>query len=75
MAAKPQWRDEEAVLKMLCLVVTLSGRSPSPKLLGMGMGMGGCETERRSEVGKLRPVHQPRTTRNAPKKPRTLCLI
>ena len=37
--------------------------------------MGGCETERRSEVGKLRPVAKARTTRSAPKKPRTLVLL
>ena len=37
--------------------------------------MGGCETERRSEVGKLRPVDKARTERRAPKKPRTLVLL
>ena len=33
MAAKPPWINEEAVLKMLCLIVARSERSPSPKLL------------------------------------------
>ena len=47
-------------------VVALSGRSPSPKLLEEGIGMGGCETERRSEVGKLRAVDKARTKRSAP---------
>ena len=33
MAAKPLWRNKEAVLQVLCLVVALSVWSPSPKLL------------------------------------------
>ena len=74
MAAKPQRRNEEAVLRMLCLIVTVSGRPPSPKLLGEGI-VGGCETERRSEVGKLRLVDKTKTKRSAPKKPRTLALL
>ena len=37
--------------------------------------MGGCETERRNEVGKLRPVNKTITRRSAPKKPRTLVLL
>ena len=37
--------------------------------------MGGCETERRNEAWKLRFVDKARTTRSAPKKPRTLVLL
>ena len=75
MAAKPPWRNEEAMLKILCLIVALSGRSPSPKLLVDKDRDGGCETERRNEIGKLEPVYAARTTTSAPKKPRTLVLL
>ena len=33
MVTKPLWRNEEAVVKTLCLIVARSERSPSPKLL------------------------------------------
>ena len=75
MAAKPLWRNKEAVLQVLCLVVALSVWSPSPKLLGEGIGMGGCEKERRSEAWKLRPIDKTKTKRSVPKKPRTLVLL
>ena len=37
--------------------------------------MGGCEKERWSKIGKLRPTDKTKTKRIAPKKPRTLVLL
>ena len=34
MAAKPPWRNDESMLKILCFVVTLSGRSLIHQALG-----------------------------------------